>query len=91
MLLLAAIRDAAAKTDVRAIERYDELYLINKFQTGQSRFRLLPTQADRQSFAACVTREAAAGARTRLAMRTASFAVISNCLARMSSSSTSTC
>ena len=50
MLILAAIRDAAAKTDARAIERYDELYLINKFQTGLSRFRLLRTQADRLSF-----------------------------------------
>ena len=61
MLILAAIRDAAAKTDEQAIERYDELYLINKFQTGEARFRLLPTQADRPSFFACVTRDAAAG------------------------------
>jgi uncharacterized protein with ParB-like and HNH nuclease domain len=61
MLILAAIRDAAAKTDVQAIERYDEFYLINKFHTGEARFRLLPTQADRPSFSACVTRDAAAG------------------------------
>lgn len=61
MLILAAIRDAAAKTDVLAIERYDELYLINKFQKGEARFRLLPTQADRPSFSACMTRDAAAG------------------------------
>lgn len=61
MLILAAIRDAAAKTDERAIERYDELYLINKFQQGEDRFRLVPTQADRPSFFACVTRAADAG------------------------------
>ena len=61
MVILAAIRDAAAKTNAQAIERYDELYLINKFQTGQARFRLLPTQADRSSFSACITRDAAAG------------------------------
>jgi uncharacterized protein with ParB-like and HNH nuclease domain/alkylated DNA nucleotide flippase Atl1 len=61
MLMLCAIRDAAAKTDLRAIERYDELYLINKFQQGDARFRLLPTQADRSSFFACVTRGADAG------------------------------
>ncbi len=61
MVILAAIRDAAAKTDGQAIERYDELYLINKFQTGQARFRLLPTQADRPPFSACITRDAAAG------------------------------
>ena len=61
MLILAAIRDAAAKTDGRAIERYNELYLINKFQQGEARYRLLPTQADRSSFFACVTRGAGAG------------------------------
>src|SRR5262249_3259518 len=53
--------DAAAKTDERAVERYDELYLINKFQQGEARFRLLPTQADRLAFFACVTRGAGAG------------------------------
>ncbi len=61
MLLLAAIRDAAAKADRQAIERYDELYLINKFQQGEDRFRLVPTQADRQSFFACITRSGHAG------------------------------
>src|SRR6266446_2287211 len=58
MLILSAIRDAAAKTDERAVERYDELYLINKFQRGEARFRLVPTQADRPSFFDCVTRGA---------------------------------
>ena len=61
MLILCAVRDAAAKKDERAIERYDELYLINKFQTGEARFRLVPTQADRTSFFACVTRGPGAG------------------------------
>ena len=61
MLLLCAVRDAAAKTDPQAIERYDELYLINKFQQGEARFRLVPTQADRPSFFACVTRSGHAG------------------------------
>lgn len=56
MLILCAIRDAAAKKDDRAVERYDELYLINKFQHGESRFRLVPTQADRPCFYACVER-----------------------------------
>lgn len=62
MLILCAIRDAAATQDENAVERYDELYLINKFQTGEARFRLIPTQADRPSFFACVTRTPAAGA-----------------------------
>jgi uncharacterized protein with ParB-like and HNH nuclease domain/alkylated DNA nucleotide flippase Atl1 len=61
MVLLAAIRDAAAKSDGQAIERYDELYLINKFQQGTARFRLVPTQADRPSFFACINRGADVG------------------------------
>jgi uncharacterized protein with ParB-like and HNH nuclease domain/alkylated DNA nucleotide flippase Atl1 len=61
MLLLTAIRDAAAKTDQQALERYDELYLINKFQQADARFRLVPTQADRPSFFACITRSGDAG------------------------------
>ena len=61
MLLLAAIRDAAAKTNRQALERYDELYLINKFQQGEAHYRLVPTQADRSSFFACITRTGQAG------------------------------
>jgi uncharacterized protein with ParB-like and HNH nuclease domain/alkylated DNA nucleotide flippase Atl1 len=61
MLILCAIRDAAANKDPRAIERYDELYLINKFQQGEAGFRLVPTQADRPAFYACITRSAEAG------------------------------
>lgn len=32
-----------------------------KFQQGEARFRLVPTQADRQSFFACITRSSSAG------------------------------
>lgn len=58
MLILAAIRDAAAKQDEQAVERYDELYLINKFQEGEARFRLVPTQDDQAAYFACITRGA---------------------------------
>jgi uncharacterized protein with ParB-like and HNH nuclease domain len=34
MLVLAAIRDAAAKTDARAVERYDELYRSTSSRQG---------------------------------------------------------
>lgn len=61
MLILCAIRDAAAKTDAQAVERYDELYLINKFQQGEAKYRLVPTQDDRPSFFACVTRGVGVG------------------------------
>jgi uncharacterized protein with ParB-like and HNH nuclease domain/alkylated DNA nucleotide flippase Atl1 len=60
-LVLAAIRDAAANTDENAIERYNELYLINKFQSGEAYFRLVPTQADRQPYFACIRRDHSAG------------------------------
>ena len=61
MLILAAIRDVAASTDTRIIERYNELYLINKFQSGDAYFRLVPTQADRPSYFACIRRDHDAG------------------------------
>ncbi|MEV4175436.1 DUF262 domain-containing protein [Nonomuraea sp. NPDC049709] len=60
MLALCAIRDhLMADEDPTALERINELHLINKFQQGESRYRLLPTQADRTAFKACVdgTRE----------------------------------
>src|SRR3954449_13594601 len=50
MLLLCALRNRAATTDQQAVERYDEVYLINKFHQGEARLRLLPTAEDRQPF-----------------------------------------
>jgi alkylated DNA nucleotide flippase Atl1 len=55
MLMLCAMRDASASAgDDVAIEKYNELYLLNKFQSGVSRFRLAPTLADRDAFSACI-------------------------------------
>src|SRR5690606_10052453 len=54
MLALCAIRDHLVAEDPRARERINELHLINKFQQGELRYRLLPTQADRAAFKACV-------------------------------------
>src|SRR6185437_5682181 len=50
MLLLCAIRDLTGAGDDRAVEKYNELYLMNKYADGEDRFRLLPTEADRSSF-----------------------------------------
>ncbi|MFD7979380.1 DUF262 domain-containing protein [Streptomyces sp. NPDC059071] len=50
-LALAAIRDHLADTEPDEAERIDEDYLINKRKNGNDHFRLLPTQADRASFA----------------------------------------
>lgn len=54
LIALCAFRDVAAQTDPSAIERFNERYLINKYGEGQSHFRLLPTQADRESFFTCI-------------------------------------
>jgi alkylated DNA nucleotide flippase Atl1 len=67
MLVLCALRDTAREAgDTQADERYDELYLINKFQQGDSRYRLQPTLEDRPSFVRWVEREPDAGARDGL-------------------------
>ncbi|GII30042.1 DUF262 domain-containing protein [Planotetraspora mira] len=54
MLALCAIRDHLTAEDPEHRERIDELHLINKFQHGEMRYRLLPTQGDRAAFKACV-------------------------------------
>ncbi|WP_062428455.1 GmrSD restriction endonuclease domain-containing protein [Herbidospora daliensis] len=54
MLALCALRDHLIPEDPGHRERIDEPHLINKFQRGERRYRLLPTQADRDAFKACV-------------------------------------
>jgi uncharacterized protein with ParB-like and HNH nuclease domain/alkylated DNA nucleotide flippase Atl1 len=54
LVAVCALRDHVAATDDRAVERFNERYLINKYGDGSSYYRLLPTQADRRSFFACV-------------------------------------
>ncbi|MBO9534351.1 MAG: DUF262 domain-containing protein [Solirubrobacteraceae bacterium] len=57
MLLLCALRDKLAQSDPQAIEKYDEVYLINKFYSGDDHIRLLPTDEDRKPFRRWVQRE----------------------------------
>lgn len=54
LIALCALRDHAATDDPTVIERYSELYLINKYESGLGYYRLLPTQSDRESFFACI-------------------------------------
>jgi alkylated DNA nucleotide flippase Atl1 len=61
MLLLCAIRDHVAAAEPTERERFDELYLTNKWQKGDAKFRLLPTKADRAAFMACVLQTPEAG------------------------------
>lgn len=56
LVAMCALRDHVAATDQRAVERFNERYLINKYGEGDSFYRLLPTQSDRHAFFACVDR-----------------------------------
>jgi alkylated DNA nucleotide flippase Atl1 len=61
MLALCAIRDhvTAANPDER--DRFNDLYLTNRYKQGDDFLRLTPTKADVASFLACIRSTAAAG------------------------------
>ncbi|MFC7380630.1 GmrSD restriction endonuclease domain-containing protein [Sphaerisporangium rhizosphaerae] len=54
MVALCALRDHQAAEDPVHRERINETHLINRFRPGDARYRLLPTQMDRQTFKDCV-------------------------------------
>jgi uncharacterized protein with ParB-like and HNH nuclease domain/alkylated DNA nucleotide flippase Atl1 len=54
LIAICALRDVAADTDAAAIEKFNELYLINKFAEDGSYYRLVPTQVDRDAFFTCI-------------------------------------
>jgi alkylated DNA nucleotide flippase Atl1 len=60
MLLLTSLRDHVAHEAGEA-ERLEEQFLVNKWRHGEDRYRLLPTQADREAYVACVDRLPTAG------------------------------
>ena len=54
-ILLCAIRDYRAEHEgAEHFERISEQYLLNKWKQGEQRLKLLPTQADRASYQACL-------------------------------------
>ncbi|RSN51508.1 GmrSD restriction endonuclease domain-containing protein [Actinomadura sp. WAC 06369] len=61
MLACCALRDRLQDIDPREAERIRKQYLVNEWCSGLDHYRLLPTQADRDSFAACVENSPAAG------------------------------
>ncbi|MGH3674009.1 MAG: GmrSD restriction endonuclease domain-containing protein [Pseudonocardiaceae bacterium] len=65
-LLLCAIRDHVQHDDSQLAEKIHEHYLVNKYASGDERYRLLPTQEDRQSWIALVERYADAGGEDRI-------------------------
>lgn len=50
LIALCALRDLLALDDPKVTERFNDRYLINKYEKDNARYRLLPTQADRESF-----------------------------------------
>jgi uncharacterized protein with ParB-like and HNH nuclease domain/alkylated DNA nucleotide flippase Atl1 len=57
LLAVCALRDHVAVHDPAVVERFNDRYLINKYGDQLTRLRLLPTQADREAFEACVDRQ----------------------------------
>ncbi|GAA2950353.1 MULTISPECIES: GmrSD restriction endonuclease domain-containing protein [Streptomyces] len=55
MLAFTALRDQLRDSgDARGAERVHRQILVNEYQEALDHYRLLPTQADRQAFTACV-------------------------------------
>ncbi|MFJ7328809.1 DUF262 domain-containing protein [Streptomyces cyaneofuscatus] len=55
MLAFTALRDQLRESgDARGAERVHRQILVNEYQEGLDHYRLLPTQADREAFTACV-------------------------------------
>ncbi|MBL3664753.1 DUF262 domain-containing protein [Streptomyces sp. M2CJ-2] len=62
MLAFTALRDHLKKTDdPRGADRVHRRILVNEFHEGLDHYRLLPTQADREAYTACVQSRAEAG------------------------------
>ena len=61
-ILLAAIRDHRAATEgPQHRDRINEQYLENKWEEESARLKLSPTQADRESYRACIRQTSSAG------------------------------
>ncbi|MET8009546.1 DUF262 domain-containing protein [Streptomyces sp. NPDC005271] len=62
MLAFAALRDHLKEVgDARGVDRVHRQILVNEFHEGADHYRLLPTQADREAYTACVRSRADAG------------------------------
>ncbi|MEV1081801.1 DUF262 domain-containing protein [Streptomyces sp. NPDC050211] len=62
MLAFTALRDSYRERGERMkADRIDDLVLTNKYKDGLDHYRLLPTQADRDAFMACVEGSPKAG------------------------------
>lgn len=66
-VLLCAIRDHVQADDPRLAAKIDDLYLVNKYASGNERYTLLPTRADRATWTALIERSPDAGGRVGIA------------------------
>ena len=57
-ITIAALRDRIGEVDPTAIERIDDLCLVNKYAKGEYRYKIRPTQADRAAYFAVIDRKA---------------------------------
>jgi uncharacterized protein with ParB-like and HNH nuclease domain len=53
-ILLTAIRDAVRPSDSNLAEKLHNVHLVNGYESGLNRFKLMPTQADRVAYFALV-------------------------------------
>ncbi len=66
-VLLCAIRDYRAQHENQEHrDRINELYLLNKWKSDSQRLKLLPTQADRAAYRACLESTPQAGGSDRI-------------------------
>ncbi|SNT19705.1 GmrSD restriction endonuclease domain-containing protein [Actinacidiphila glaucinigra] len=62
MLAFTALRDHLKESgDLRGVDRVHRQILVNEFHEGLDHYRLLPTQADREAYTACIQSRAEAG------------------------------
>nr|WP_324842338.1 DUF262 domain-containing protein [Streptomyces sp. CMB-StM0423] len=62
MLAFSALRDRhRARGAEQKADRIHDLVLVNKYHSGDDHYRLLPTQADRDAFTACIETSPKAG------------------------------
>lgn len=54
MLALAALRDHVRTENPMDADRVHRQWLVNEYQSGDDRYKLLPTQTDRSAFMACI-------------------------------------
>jgi alkylated DNA nucleotide flippase Atl1 len=61
MLACCALRDRFREVAGREADRIHKQYLVNEYREGLKHYRLLPTQADRDAYVACVEHQPKAG------------------------------